>query len=257
MSLPAIHWSAPWLAPYRALGAQIEALVQGGATVASALNQLASALPQAPALDAGLPRFVPQAALPAGEAYEAFIHRTAQVPTRDNLHDFFNGLIWLHLTPLKRALNQLQAAQIARSGIAQVRGATRDALTLFDENGALLRLPETLQQALAARRWRDVFVTGRAQWPAEGLQIVGHALLEQLVIAPRKGLTAHALAGDPLPLAAAGWAAKPFLPVPVSGVPGWWSGQGEADFYADTSVFRPLRPTQSGHSAGNRPSTDR
>jgi hypothetical protein len=31
-----------------------------------------------------------------------------------------------------------------------------------------------------------------------------------------------------------------FTPLPVLGVPGWWSQQDEA-FYADTSVFRAKR----------------
>lgn len=39
-------------------------------------------------------QFVPQHSLPPGEAYEAFIRRTGLVPTRDNLHDLFNGLVW-------------------------------------------------------------------------------------------------------------------------------------------------------------------
>jgi hypothetical protein len=242
VSLPAIAWAAPWLAPYRALGEPLEAAVRAGATVADALNQAVARLVAPPRLDAGWLRFVPQSALPAGEAYEAFIHRSAGVPTRDNLHDFFNGLVWLHLAPLKRALNRLQAAQIAHSGIGQVRGATRDALTLFDENGGLLRLPEDLRRALAQRRWGELFIAGRSQWPADGLLVVGHALLEQLAIAPRKGLTAHTLAEDPLHWVASDWAAKPFLPLPISGVPDWWSGQGEAGFYADAGVFRPLRP---------------
>jgi len=44
----------------------------------------------------GLPlRFVAQQSLPPDTAYEAHIHQHAQVPTRDNLHDFFNGLAWL------------------------------------------------------------------------------------------------------------------------------------------------------------------
>lgn len=260
MSLPAIDWAAPWLVPYRALGEPLDAAVRGGSAVAVALNLAVQALPQPPRLDSGLLRFVSQADLPAGEAYEAFIHRTACVPTRDNLHDFFNGLVWLHAAPLKAALNRLQAAQIARSGVGQVRGPTRDALTLFDENGALLRVPEVLRRALSERRWTDLFLAGRPLWPADGLLIVGHALLEQLAVAPRKGLTAHALAADPVQWTAGQWAAKPFLPLPVSGVPGWWAGQDQPGFYSDAAVFRPHRHRSPGpcdHSVGNSPSTDK
>lgn len=49
--------------------------------------------------------FVPQPALPSGEAYEAYIFRTRQVPTRDGLHDFFNGLCWLQFPATKTWLN--------------------------------------------------------------------------------------------------------------------------------------------------------
>jgi hypothetical protein len=31
------------------------------------------------------------------------------------------------------------------------------------------------------------------------------------------------------------------MPLPVLGVPGWWSANDAADFYDDAEVFRPLR----------------
>ena len=68
-------------------------------------------------------RFVPQETLPSGQAYEQFIFTTGQVPTRDNLHDFFNGLVWLHLPQAKRRMNQLQAQAIAAQGVGAVRVA--------------------------------------------------------------------------------------------------------------------------------------
>ena len=37
------------------------------------------------------------------------------------------------------------------------------------------------------------------------------------------------------------WAAKPFTPLPVLGVPGWWPANEAPGFYADAQVFRPLR----------------
>ena len=68
--------------------------------------------------------------------------------------------------------------------------------------------------------------------------IAGHALLEKLATAPRKTLTALVLLADPLALDAAGWAAKPFAPLPVLGVPGWWPGNDQPDFDDDPAVFR-------------------
>jgi hypothetical protein len=37
-------------------------------------------------------------------------------------------------------------------------------------------------------------------------------------------------------------AGKPFAPLPVLGVPGWWPENEDFAFYADARVFRPLRP---------------
>ena len=98
--LESIDWAAPWLAPYRELGQKLASEVATGSSCADVLNtQMTSPV-----------RFVPQSALPAGTAYEQFIFDTQQVPTRDGLHDFFNGLSWLHFPATKARLNQLQAA---------------------------------------------------------------------------------------------------------------------------------------------------
>lgn len=242
MSLAAIDWAQPWFAPYRAIG-ETAARTALRTTVAGALQQ--SAAPGAS------PDFVPQFDLPAGQAYEAHIFQTGTVPTRDNLHDFFNGLVWLAFPETKRRLNELQAAEIARRGIASTRGPLRDALTLFDENGAVLDAPAPLWKALAARDWHSLFVTQRALWAETRLLVFGHALLEKLT-APRKALTAHVLLPAP---GATGpciddrglarsldpdyLVRKPFVPLPVLGVPGWWLNNESADFYDDSKVFRP------------------
>jgi hypothetical protein len=210
-------------------------------------------------------RFVPQADLPEGEAYEAHIFRTGCVPTRDNLHDFFNGLVWLHLPALKRRLNTLQAREIAAQGVGAARGAVRDALTLLDENGALFVGPQRLWSGLRERRWSDVFVTHRAQWGQARMQVVGHALLEKLT-QPRKAMCAHlwwaggdlsdgdlsdvnpsdahldgrSLTDDDLPDQVL--CSKPQAVLPVLGVPHWWPANEEPGFYDDTTVFRPHKP---------------
>jgi hypothetical protein len=56
------------------------------------------------------------------EPYEAGIARTGRVPTRANLHDFFNALIFLHFPRAKAQLNRLQSAALARDGVGAVRG---------------------------------------------------------------------------------------------------------------------------------------
>ncbi len=37
-------------------------------------------------------------------------------------------------------------------------------------------------------------------------------------------------------------AAKPFTPLPLLGVPGWWPANADPAFYDDAQVFRPPRP---------------
>ena len=244
----------PWLAPLQPCLDQALAALDRGASVAQALNGAATR----PSCVA--PCFVSQSDLPEGEAYESFIARTDSVPTRDKLHDLFNGLIWLTQPTIKRRLNALQAAAIAEAGVGSRRGALRDALTLFDENGAWLQAPAELAAALRSRDWRALFITHRSLWADARWVIVGHALLEKLATAPRKPLTAHVLLDDPLTLSADQWAAKPFCPLPVLGVPGWWPGNDDPAFYDDETVFRPgpVAPAQAGElQAGRKPSIDR
>ena len=242
-----IDWSRPWLAPYRQRGEAVACDLAQGLSIAEALNRQLDLEPLH--LAVGRLRFVaPEAAAPT-EAYEAFIARTAQVPTRDNLHDLFNGLVWLTCPLLKRRLNELQAGQIARHGVAGQRGPVRDRLTLFDENGALWQAPPQLVAALRRRDWHALFVTHRAAWQQAQPTLVGHALLEKLA-APRKAITAHTWA-VPEGATAEAWivdllsagdgAARTHLPLPVLGVPGWWPANESEAFYDDRQVFRPHR----------------
>lgn len=252
VGLAAPEWAAPWFAPWRGVGSAVWRAAGSGAaapgTVAAALNACA-----APAIPV---RFVPAVEVPADAAYEAFIARRRAVPTRDNLHDAFNGLAWLRLPAAKARLNALQAAEIARDGVRATRGPVRDAATVFDENAVLLHAPDALWQALAQRRWAELFGPLRPLWGQASLLVFGHAALEKL-LSPYKSITAHVWrvalpfdgAGDLAALDA--WLAadltadklarKPFVPLPLLGVPGWWPANQAPAFYDDAEVFRPLR----------------
>jgi len=246
----AIDWGQPWLAPWRTLGEAVLHDVREGLPLPHAL-QRASHLPLT---------FVPQASLPAGTAYEDFIFRTQQCPVREGLHDFFNGLCWMQFPLSKQRLNHLQAIQIAADGVQSQRGPVRDAITVLDENGALLDAPPALWEALLARDWQRLFVTLRPLWAQSHLLLFGHALLEKLVV-PRKPIVAHiyrpgvavqraatgavnTVATDQLlcqSLSAEALSDKPFVPMPVLGVPGWWPANEDPCFYDDVQVFRPAR----------------
>jgi hypothetical protein len=243
----AVDWTRPWFASWRTTGEPVAAAMAGGVPGDDALNGAAPA---------AAVRFVPQQELPPDASYEQFIFETRCCPVRPGLHDFFNGLVWLQFPRSKAALNGLQAQEIARHGTGARRGPVRDAITVFDENGALLQAPPELWQALEARDWRRLFLELRPLWAQARLLIFGHALLEQLV-APRNDLTAHvwrANAALDSGASADAWlaaqctlqalAAKPFTPLPVLGVPGWWAGNENFSFYDDSLVFRP-RKTQN------------
>ena len=234
-------WSRPWLHPYAGQGRALVQAMRGGRPLYAALNTVAGV---------EQPRFVPQQSLPRGGGYEAQLHAQRTCPTRENLHDLFNGLSWLHFPRSKWRFNALHAAEIARRGPGRQRGPLRDAMTLFDENGALLLAPRGMWDALLARDWHGLFVRRRGQWQGARLLVFGHGLLEQLQH-PRKPLTAHVVAApqalDSIAsidhwLAAAvdadAWTEKPFAPLPVLGVPGWCAGNAHESFYDDPFVFR-------------------
>ena len=251
--LSAIDWRAAWLAPWRAVGEPAAQRVLAGMAQPEALNTVAQTCPPAPAKPPV--RFVPQSDLPPGSAYEQHIFDSEQCPTREGLHDFFNGLAWLNFPQTKRRLNHLHVTQIARSGIAAVRGPARDALTVFDENAALLRAPDALWEALVAKDWPQVFGPLRPLWGQSSLVLFGHALLEKLVY-PRKSITAHVYRAFPATdsladldawlvadLTAQKLAAKPFAHLPVLGVPNWWPANDLPGFYDNPGVFRAARLT--------------
>lgn len=218
-------------------------------------------------------RFVEQACLPEGEAYESFIANTGKIPTRDNHHDLLNGLIWLNFPQAKAVLNELHAKDILRHGIHNARTALRNALTIFDENGGIVVSSDRLLlEQLQAFKWQAALVTHRANWLAQHRTIAffpfGHALLEKL-LNPRKNITSHTL----LILVDEGWFAqsidsqrnqldtaiaklfrelampdlagnavklssKSFQPLPVMGIPGYSADNVIPAFYQDETVFR-------------------
>jgi hypothetical protein len=236
-----LDWRLPWFKAWASTGQQLEHDWHRTGNVVDAFNSCN----MAPV------HFVPQDQLPPSIAYEEFIFKTKQVPTRHNAHDFFNGLCWLRFPQTKLRLNALQAHTIEQQGIQSHRGPLRDALTLFDENGALLFAPQELWKALHDKNWHGMFLDHRAAWADTQLIVFGHAALEKL-IKPYKGITVHLL-NTPLPsrmadaevdswlcqhLQAEWLQTKPFIPLPVMGVPAWSADNENPLFYEDKSVFR-------------------
>jgi hypothetical protein len=241
----------PWLRPYAdvlaALGDPVDLVGEGPpGHVAARLDAIARQV-RCPV------RFVAPPVQPLRAVdYERQISQTGTVPTRDNLHDLFNGLVWLRFPAFKHWLHRAHAAEIARqehlpAAADRRRGPLRDALTLLDENGALLGAPAALMQALRRRDWQRLFIVERAAWHEATLVVVGHALLEKLQREPRPALTAHVWLADD---ATAELVDKPFVPMPVLGVPGWWNPNEDPTFYADAAVFRPARNASGDSCSG-------
>jgi hypothetical protein len=254
-----VDWDAPWLRAVAGHGRAVEAACDAR----RALGEAAARLGVRNAIGRPILFAAPEAAGDA--AYEEHVHRTGEVPTRNNLHDFFNALVWLTFPRAKAGLNALQAAAIARDGIGPRRGALRDAATLIDENSVLLVTQrDDLVDALVAHDWRMLFVAHRAAWHSAVRAIVfGHALMEKLT-APYRGVTAHALhvrlpAGAPLAaidatVAAAldaGLVPGRLHPLPVLGIPGWAENE-DASYYDDASVFRPARANRAPDAGAER-----
>jgi hypothetical protein len=179
------------------------------------------------------------------------------VATRpDNLHDWFNALVWLAFPRTKARLNALHAAAIPREGGR--RGRLRDMLTIFDEGGALVVSDdEELTCLVREMRWRELFWEQRERLPlAMRFVVLGHAVLEQ-ALRPWPGITCKAIFVSPgrsLDEQAAAWLGacgpqatpKHLAPLPVFGYPGWLPASGNGDFYSDTRYFRPDRQGKAG-----------
>lgn len=304
-SFAAIDWQVPWLCHLNQLGyiskaitklsglknepAQTDKLENTPDIIAKVLNtalqqqadDLLQPLPQTkPALNnqAQNLQFVSQDALPEGVAYESFIGTTGNIPTRDNLHDLFNGSIWLTFPKTKALLNYYHMLEINQQGIGASRGRVRDTITVFDENGAILVTADaSIGKALVDFDWQASLVAPRDKWdkPKQSnnhsqaaVYIFGHALLEKL-LQPRKALCAHSIvinvtqdffalslserishldkrAADYMEalLSQLDVTPRKLSPLPILGVPHYWAENANSSFYDDSQVFRSGRRRQ-------------
>lgn len=260
MNFPEIDWQLPWLTHLREQGLEIansEDWIQ--AANRHAIDRNLRNANTKPLL------FVPQEYIPDLSGYEAHIYRTGEIPTRHNLHDFFNALMWLRFPKIKQTLNHLQYKEIERlrllSHTETERGRQRDAATLFDENCALVvSVNSSVQIGLKKRLWKDTLLHDEQHFKQYcEVVLFGHALIEKLT-APYKAITAHVwnipveaqwftqtvdqrmeLLDQRVAIELArGFVSADFCHLPVLGVPGWWHDQTE-EFYDDASVFRPVR----------------
>ncbi|MGQ0578939.1 MAG: DUF3025 domain-containing protein [Betaproteobacteria bacterium] len=219
-------------------------------------------------------RFVPQA--PKSKSFDAaFEPRTylrGEVQVRAlNWHDLFNALVWMTFPTTKAVINARHYESMTAAGRGN-RPPQRDALTLFDEDGVVVVSSDAaLLEPVRAFRWKELFWQRRDAVKAQvRFSVFGHALFSK-AMQPFIGLTGKAvllqvpqavleldeaahIAELDRRLAMHIWNRERFcrgrelFPLPVLGVPGWWSANEREGFYDDTAYFRPGRRQTAGSS---------
>ncbi|CAM3990991.1 DUF3025 domain-containing protein [Pseudoalteromonas byunsanensis] len=210
--------------------------------------------------------FVPDALLQdETRYYEQIIYETGRVPTREqNWHDLFGVMIWCLFPKTKALLNKQHIVEIDKHGLKQ-RSKHRNALTLFDECGVVLAMTNgTFAEQLKNHCWVDAFVAQRSGWDKEiKAFIFGHANYEMLT-QPFIGLTGKALCVEvdetffELDLHSQYACLDTLLvdmienqgvlndntqlsPLPLLGIPNWFSANQSPEFYNNTNYFRAKR----------------
>ncbi|HKP56704.1 MAG TPA: DUF3025 domain-containing protein [Polyangiales bacterium] len=122
--------------------------------------------------------------------YDGRITCASEVPTRErDWHDFFNALCFMTYPRAKRALHRRQYAllcqrvDVTAPRLPPARTPEQDALTLFDEGGAVIAAePEEYQQLMAAPEYeRTPLLTAFTEQGGVKVLAFGHALFEHLV----------------------------------------------------------------------------
>ena len=197
--------------------------------------------------------------------YEEIIYQRGIIPTRENnWHDLFNAAIWMLFPKSKTRLNEIHIEEIQQHGL-NPRTPIRNRVTHFDECGGILTYVDDEHLAqLQQHEWRQAFMDRSGAWQKEtAFFIFGHANYEMLLV-PFLGLTAKYLAFKVRPdfyqstLEEQYWFLDQLLtehltdsqifakrgslkPLPVLGIPGWWHGEQDQQFYGNRDYFRPLR----------------
>ena len=208
-------------------------------------------------------KFVTQTARPASfeSGFEQRTYLEGEVQIRQsNWHDLLNAYSWLVFPKSKAVLNAIHYRVLCAD---RGRGRSRlgDALTMFDEDGVLVvSSNKEIFELIANFNWKELF------WSQRSILInstkfvpFGHALCEK-AMNPFIGLTGKAVFVEVNPgsLELEGDSWLNFLdgrlvnffkngglsdnqdlhPLPILGIPGWFSENENARFYENRSYFR-------------------
>jgi hypothetical protein len=263
---PKFHAGSPMFDPLRAIAS---ALPQSHWPTRTDLNAMLAARSQ-PVISASgrAVRFVEHESRRSTfeQSYEPRTYLYGEIQFRDSTwHDLFNALVWQLFPRSKAALNGRHYRELKRQRArgARNRGASQDALTLFDEGGLIVAAADpTLVRLLIGAEWKNLFWTHRAQVSRHmRFFIFGHALYEK-ALDPFVGVTGRTVVvrvseawlrggrerqiaeldmrvaariADPLEFLSP----RQLAPLPVLGVPDWCAENATSSYYDNADYFRP------------------
>lgn len=202
------------------------------------------------------------------QQYEPRIYLKGEVQVRENnWHDFFNTMVWLTFPKTKVVLNSIQYNNLKqRLNKSKIRNSIENALTLFDENGAVIvSCNKELIDLFKNFQWKELFWNRRKEVELQmKFFIFGHSIYEK-ALNPYLGMTASSVAFivdelflkkhiddqltsiDELLFNAVEngniTSPKQLAPLPILGIPGWFSDNACASYYDNKTYFR-YRPKQ-------------
>ena len=190
-----------------------------------------------------------------GMHYEQRIFQRGLIATRENnWHDLFNAMMWLKYPKIKSALNERQWGDIERHGL-KTRTPAQCAMTLFDEAGAIVTMPEAMLACWKQHDWHGLFIEHADVW-REGrarVAVFGHALLDHALVTETLLVAKCMVLEDKCDLSICFEriahdihienslrSNSELRTLPLCGIPGWHSATDSAQFVKSAACFSPL-----------------
>ncbi|KAL9650492.1 hypothetical protein ABK040_004711 [Willaertia magna] len=208
--------------------------------------------------------------------YENFIFKNCKIPTRENnLHDFYNMLIWLTFTKTKSYFNYLH---LKNSNNTKNRTTLQNFITLLDECGVLIFVKNNyfnfFKENLENMKFKDLFFKNKKEIIDNcHFIIIGHSIFEMLTTKPYIGYTTKCLIlnindlqfneiqsitindnikeylnnfqknidfifYEYLENNNTKLIPSNLLPLPILGIPNWWKENEKEEFYENKNYFR-------------------
>ena len=197
--------------------------------------------------------------------YESRIYLKGELQTRiESWHDYFNAMCWLQFPKTKASLNALHFEKSKTRKAGANRGPLENAITLFDECGAVIVVDsDSVLDLIKNHEWKELFWNNKTLFD-ERIQcyVFGHALHEKS-LTPYIGMTAHTIiVKQPIDfftmdyseqlkkidqIISGFWTnknienTKNLQPFPLLGIPGWWNKNQDESFYLNDEYFRRKR----------------